>query len=162
MSMTPDHEDFEQLRRLLALKRHEQPPPGYFNSFSQQVLARIRAGELGADTAPWERWLTSPLQRLWLTFETKPVLAGVFGAAVCALLISGVVYSERTGPTSQLTFSPDPQPAFTPVQMADRSPFESANPSPMGGIPLQSSVSVFDGIPMPQSKLASWSVPASN
>ena len=160
--MTPDQQNFESLRRLLALKRHEQPPPGYFNSFSQQVVARIRAGELGADSAPWENWLTSRLQRLWLAFETKPILAGVFGAGVCALLISGVIYSERTSSNPPVAFAPEPQVAAVPVQMADRSLFQPANPSTLGGIPLQSSVSDFDGISMPQAKLVNWSVPPSN
>ena len=38
--------------------------------------------------APW-------LQRIWAAFEAKPILAGAFGVAVCALLISGVIYSEK-------------------------------------------------------------------
>ena len=47
--MNENQPNFESLRRLLALKRHETPPPGYFNNFSRQVIARIRAGETGAE-----------------------------------------------------------------------------------------------------------------
>ena len=94
--MKPEQENFDQLLRLLKLKRYEQPPPRYFNDFSSRVIERIRAG--GADAregmfgnlfmeAPW-------LQRLFMAFETKPAVAWMFGLAVCALVVSGVVYSE--------------------------------------------------------------------
>jgi len=95
--MNPESENFEQLRRLLALKRHEQPPPGYFNNFSGEVVARIRRGEhrsRGIEHAleehPW-------LQRLLAAFDTKPIFAGAFGAAVCGLLVLGIVSSESGG-----------------------------------------------------------------
>ena len=42
MSMNAEPENFDQLCRLLKLKRHESPPPRYFNDFSSQVIARIR------------------------------------------------------------------------------------------------------------------------
>ncbi len=95
MSMNADQENFESLRRLLALKKHEQPPPGYFNDFSQQVILHIRAAgrveeSLGLETVPW-------LQRFWGALESNPLLAGAFGVFVCALLLSGVVFSERAG-----------------------------------------------------------------
>jgi hypothetical protein len=62
---------------MLAVKRHEQPPPGYFESFSDLVITRIEAGE-NITSQPWWR-------SLWLTFQTKPVLASAY-----CLLAAGV------------------------------------------------------------------------
>ncbi|HEU5125603.1 MAG TPA: hypothetical protein VFW05_16240 [Verrucomicrobiae bacterium] len=91
--MNPESQDFEQLRRLFAVKRHEQPPPGYFDRFSRDVIARIKAGEQG-DAAPANAgWI----QKLWAILEARPVFAGAFGAAVCAMLISAILNSESTG-----------------------------------------------------------------
>ena len=99
--MNPEQENFENLRRLLALKRHEQPPPGYFDHFSFNVIARIRAGEVGHESwlerlleeAPW-------LQQLWSAFSGKPVIAGGFGLAVCGMLVAGVILSDDTNPAA--------------------------------------------------------------
>ena len=89
MSMNDPHtEEFEQLRKLLALKRYEQPHPRYFNTFSQQVLARIQAGERGSERSSW-------LNRLWAALESKPVLAGSLGLAVCVFLIGGFVSIDQ-------------------------------------------------------------------
>jgi hypothetical protein len=88
--MDQNSENFDSLRQLLALKRHEQPPPGYFNRFSRDVMARIKAGEsggaVGSEFSWWQRFLS--------VFDVKPVFAGAFGTAVCAFLISGVLSSE--------------------------------------------------------------------
>jgi hypothetical protein len=94
--MTPETKNFDALRRLLKLKRCEQPPPGYFNDFSRQVVAQIKAAanqdrEPLLDRLSWEvPWL----QHLLEAFQAKPALAVTFGAAVCALLVGGVIYSE--------------------------------------------------------------------
>src|ERR1041385_1827449 len=111
--------EFEAVRRLLALKRHEQPPPRYFNDFSSRVIARIEAGERAEDDVGW--W-----QRFWAFMETKPAFSGAFGAAVCAVLISGML---ATGESEQVIGSaPAPAP-FSPM-MATRSP--SVPPSHAG------------------------------
>jgi len=133
--MNENENNFESLRRLLALKRHETPPPGYFENFSAEVTARIRAGEAGgAESAfsqlPW-------LFRLLSAFEAKPAFAGAFASALCMLLFVGIVYAERpdvtlqplkqiaqvdtpltvpTSPTSvALTTTPTVQPASIPI-----------------------------------------------
>jgi hypothetical protein len=64
-------------------------------------------------------WESPWLQRIWSAFEAKPLLAGAFGLAVCATLITGVIYSERT----------DLQPvALIPgIEPSISSPMEIAN-----------------------------------
>jgi hypothetical protein len=149
MSMNGDEKNFEPLRRLLALKRYEQPPPRYFNDFSQQVLGRIRAGDKGqAGTERWF-WEVAWLQRLWGTFETNPVLAGAFGAAICALLVSGVIYSETAAPAPVALFAMPGQPTPNDDVAANDSPlaaFQQASlvSSTNGIIPEQPHGSLFD------------------
>lgn len=98
--MSHDSQNFDELRRLLAVKRYEQPPPGYFNQFPREVVARIRAGETGEAAGLLARFFgeSSWLQRAWAVFETKPILASAVGAAACILLVGGVFYSESTDP----------------------------------------------------------------
>lgn len=98
MSMNQETENFEQLRRLLAIKRHEQPPPGYFNDFSGQVMVRIKAGDMGEQADILERLFGEVLwlQRIRAAVEAKPVLARVAAVAACGLLIGGVVYSSTS------------------------------------------------------------------
>ncbi len=97
--MNETENNFESLRRLLALKRHETPPPGYFNDFSSQVLQRIRVDHTDQSTnleeelyshAPW-------LAKLLHVFDAKPVFAGGFAGALCLLLLVGIVYAGTSG-----------------------------------------------------------------
>jgi hypothetical protein len=87
-----DSEDFGRLRRLLALKRYEQPPPGYFNDFPSRVIARLEAAR-SADAVSW-------FERLRQAFELEPVLTGSFGVAAFGLLLFGLVIFERLEDTS--------------------------------------------------------------
>ena len=90
--MNQDSENFDSLRQLLALKRHEIPPPGYFDRLPRDIMARIKAGDNGDELGAEPSWF----QRLLNVFDVKPVFAGAFGTAVCAFLISGFITSERT------------------------------------------------------------------
>jgi hypothetical protein len=106
--MSAESENFRELRRLLAVKRYEQPPPGYFNGFNRQVIARIEAGERGGGDSLLEVLFGqgSWLLRLWSSFGTKPILAGAFGITVCSVLIAGVAYSDRSDSGSVPTLAP--------------------------------------------------------
>jgi hypothetical protein len=117
MSMNPDPQDFEALRRLIALKRHERPHPRFFNDFSTVVIARIQAGELERqEGSGLLSLMPSWVLRLWAAFETKPMWAGVAGLGACALVVAGFVISENAG-----SASPDipPVPGGTGALMAE-------------------------------------------
>ena len=101
-------ENFDSLRRLLALKRHEVPPPGYFNNFSRQVIARIRADEARTSTSLAEHLLArAPWLLKWLQGgEAAPMFVGSFAAVLCLLLFFGAVMAQRPEATSQAFLQP--------------------------------------------------------
>jgi hypothetical protein len=101
--MSPESENFEQLRRLLVLKRYEQPPPGYFHHFSREVIVRIKAGDKGESvTAAWWSWEGSWLQRAWAAVESRPALAGAFGVAVCGFFAAGALLTDNPDANADL------------------------------------------------------------
>ena len=105
MSMSSDPENFDSLRRLLALKRHEVPPPGYFNRFSSQVIARIESGALGEQGSRWQLWFNGVagwLHGFWRTFESKPIFAGALGVGACALVLVGALSSPNEASSTNL------------------------------------------------------------
>jgi hypothetical protein len=93
--MNENKNDFDALRQLLKLKRHETPPPGYFNNFSDQVIAHIRSSKAGDARAAGNVSGTSWLSNFFQLFELKPAFAGAFASALCLLLVFGVVYADR-------------------------------------------------------------------
>jgi hypothetical protein len=129
--MNENENNFESLCRLLALKRHETPPPGYFNDFSRQVLQRIHAGQTDQSAnlveelfshAPW-------LAKLLQAFDARPVFAGGFAVALCLLLLFGIVYTERPDLT------PLPlQAANSSASLAAVSPTALSQPADQMGI----------------------------
>jgi len=106
--MNESENNFESLRRLLALKRHENPPSSFFDGFSDLVISRIRAGESDEPREAVDRvfaqapWLLKFLQ----VFEAKPMYAGSFACAMCLLLLLGIVYAERPDAAAETMKSP--------------------------------------------------------
>src|SRR5436190_2543465 len=84
-------ENFDSLEKLLRLKRHEQPPPRYFNEFSGRVLARIERGE--ARSSWWERF----------GVDLRPALAAGAGMVACGLIVYGVATTDRGAEAVGLT-----------------------------------------------------------
>jgi hypothetical protein len=84
--MSPQPNEFDQIRRLLVCKRHEQPPPGYFHHFSDRVIASIEVEQMDRGLTFWH-WLTAKL-------ETRSILACAYGAVVSGLLLMGFRLSD--------------------------------------------------------------------
>jgi hypothetical protein len=161
--MKQDQEEFENVRRLLALKRHEQPPPGYFHHFSGNVIARIRAGETGDNLRFHDpaTGVASWLQRFWAAVETKPALAGGLGMALCAFLVSGVVISGQSENPTLSSEAPLSIPMTVAQQKLDSGVFEvspTALSSTAPVIGLQPAGSLFDDFRKIQPIPASYQV----
>jgi len=122
--MSTGTEDFEELRRLLKVKRYEQPPPGYFNGFSIRVLNRLEK-----ESAPgfWDRLaVTFPgLKAVFRLLEQNPVGVGIFGIGVCGLVLSGAAFSQIDRPDEGTLVLSNP----TGSGMADDARFLTANAS---------------------------------
>lgn len=84
--MSSPNEDFAKLRKLLACKRYEQPPPGHFDYLRHKVLNHLEAEEL-VEYSSWWRWLIEK-------FDAKPVLVCVYAVAVSGLLLAGFRLSQ--------------------------------------------------------------------
>src|SRR5258708_4374558 len=84
--MNHPEDQFQDVRRVLRCKRYEQPPPGYFNSFSDQIISRIET-EDAMVYGSWWSWLMD-------RFDAKPVLVCAYGLAVSSLLFMGFRLSQ--------------------------------------------------------------------
>lgn len=81
--MNAEDQDFEALKKLLALKRHETPPPGYFDNFSSKVIARIESSGAAAEASLWQRIISY--------IETRPARVSTIalaGVAVVAVMVN--------------------------------------------------------------------------
>jgi hypothetical protein len=116
--MNEEGQDFERLRRVLALKRHETPPPRYFNELPGRITARIAASGPEAQETLWDR-----LRRL---FSERPAFATGAGiAAGCAVLATVAALSL---PPGRSTGTAEVQPSTPPanaIATAPTRPLES-------------------------------------
>jgi hypothetical protein len=95
--MNSDSNDFEALRKLMALKRYEQPPPGYFNRLPDRITARLERGEgrLGF----WQRFAGQ--------FVFRPAFVYGFSLAALGALAVSVINSVRVQPDETAQTPPD-------------------------------------------------------
>src|SRR5262245_24125033 len=95
MSKKREQENFEELQRLLSMKRSQAPPPHYLRGFSDKVLSGLNRPEPVVPTPWWRR------ARLMLT-ESRPVQVSILGLAVGGLLVAALASSrslEKSGAT---------------------------------------------------------------
>ena len=101
-SQNPD--EFEFLKKLLAHKRHEEPPPGYFDRLPGEVRARIAHAQ--ANPEPWWRdWLAS--------WDLSPALATSYAVVAVTLVVGGVWMAKQ--PVAE----GGPEVVTTPVTSGD-------------------------------------------
>jgi len=118
--MNQNEPNFDALKKLLQIKQHEVPPPGYFNQFSGEVISRIRAGEAGGNRTFTERlqaeapWAVGFLR----IFETRPGLIGGFATSLCLLLALVAVFSERSDVAAKHLLAVSGSSAFTGSSVA--------------------------------------------
>jgi len=136
-------DNFEELRRLLKVKQHEVPPPGYFNRFSGEVITRIRAGETGSGQGIFQGFEDSWLSGLLRIFQARPSVVGGFATSLCLLLLLGVVMADRDGVATNpvlpgISSAPDNSPelaATVPLLPAENSGITISSNS-IHGLPL--------------------------
>jgi hypothetical protein len=100
--MNADPENFDALLKLIALKRHEQPPPGYFDRLPGKILARLEANE--EKTGFWSRVISN--------IVLKPAFAYSLGLAFCGTFAAGIFYTLQMQMPAQTASEPMPTQAW--------------------------------------------------
>ncbi len=106
--MNTEPENFEALQKLLKIKKHEQPPPGYFNELPRKVWMRIEQEESRGSF--WNRWFQA--------FGLKPSVAYAFGLIICGTLIVSIGSALKTAPESTASHSLPQNESFTSVPLS--------------------------------------------
>lgn len=107
-------EDFDRLRRLLALKRYERPPAGCLDEIRHAVLEELRrTASVPARPEPrFGAWWWALKEAL----APRPLWAGALSVAVCAVIVGAVLQAERVHLPLGLEGTGTPTPAsLTPT-----------------------------------------------
>ena len=83
--MNQESEQTEKVIRIIALKRFEQPPPGYFHLLPDRIVSRIEQGEGKSDF--WDNFAA--------VFSIRPALVYAFGLSIFGAVTAGILYSPR-------------------------------------------------------------------
>ncbi len=160
-----DDESSKRLQQLLRLKRHETPPPGYFNEFSDKVLDRIRALESERAIPKWRRWFSRGSQSshgpisesgLWSVWGWNTAI----GLSMLVATVGGLYWASHLTDPEGMSGNPPLQAAslgnpsaFAPVAftggtglavgtgLAGKSMFELAEPRSVQFHPVTVSIS---------------------
>ena len=161
--MKPDHDKQTELQRMLALKRHEAPPPRFFRGFSDKVIDRLHTPEPPTDPT-WR-------QRLGLDSDNKTVLVCVSAVVVCGCLAAGMVASIRVDPPkptlrsasdqSHLIVAPSPNAMTEPAPQL-KSASGQREPARIGEPMVMSEPSAFDRVQLQPVSLPAVSQTISN
>jgi hypothetical protein len=117
MNSSPENQDL--IRKLLAIKRYEQPPPGYFESFSHKVIARIEAPSTSAALPWWRQWFAG--------LAEQPLLASTYGMLFAGLLVVAVGLAQSSteeDPDLSLAVGLSPLGSYSYSLMDDAAPSE--------------------------------------
>lgn len=105
-----DPEKFSDVQRLLALKKHEQPPPGFYDAMAKSIIAELRVSGQAQEPVPY--WTRVLKQAPWIgqvagAFIRRPVFAsicslGVAGLAAAAFMISDAPADSSVAASWQL------------------------------------------------------------
>jgi len=149
--MNENENNFDALRQLLKLKRHELPPPGYFNNFSSQVVTRIRLGDsANSEGVLGTMFVEAPgLLRFIQMFTARPAVAGVFASVLFLLLVVGIVYSDYSTPTNPENFMQSQAEQISPIStVASVTPgfLDQSVPAPSGLVSSTNPVFSFEPV----------------
>jgi len=115
--------EFEKLRRLLAVKRHERPPANYFENFLDEFHRRQRTEPLRKPG--WWEQLTE-------LFRAEPLLAARYalGSAIVLMLCLNVYLLVRTPPTGRTELATIPPVTNGMIAVAKTGPGFQPMPPP--------------------------------